>query len=75
MKENMKEKEKAAHVAVAPAPDFSVYDVRKIAARFRELHHGEAAYTRERLKADVRTSLIGEGREPDDRLIDEAIGG
>ena len=60
-------------VAAAP-PAMSVYDVRRIAARFRELHHGESNYSRERLKADVRTALIGEGREPDERLIDEAIG-
>jgi hypothetical protein len=69
-----KRSERAAPVAVAPAPEFSVYDVRRIAARFRELHHGEADYTRDRLRADVRTALIGEGREPDERLIDEAIG-
>jgi hypothetical protein len=69
LKENIK-----APVAVAPAPELSVYDVRRIAARFRELHHGESGYTKDRLRADVRTALIGEGREPDDRLIDEAIG-
>jgi hypothetical protein len=50
------------------------YDVRKIAARLRDLHHGESDYTKDRLCADVRTALIGEGREPDERLIDEAIG-
>jgi hypothetical protein len=44
------------------------------AARFRELHHGESDYTKDRLRADVRTALIGEGREPHDRLIDDAIG-
>jgi hypothetical protein len=54
--------------------ELSVYDVRRIAARFRELHHGESDYTRSKLRADVVTALIGEGREPDDRLIDEAIG-
>jgi hypothetical protein len=75
MKDFMKDKEKKAHVAAAPAPEsLSVYDVRKIAARFRELHHGESDYTKDRLRADVRTALIGEGRESDDRLIDEAIG-
>jgi hypothetical protein len=74
MKNMKKKKEREAPVAVAPAPDLSVYDVRKIAARFRELHHGESDYTKDRLHADVRTALIGEGREPDDRLIEEAIG-
>jgi hypothetical protein len=75
MKDILERKDKKAPVAVAPAPDsFSVYDIRRIAARFRELHHGESDYTRERLRADVRTALIGEGREPDERLIDEAIG-
>jgi hypothetical protein len=73
MKEELKNKEKAP-VAIAPAHELNVYDVRKIAARFRELHHGELNYTRDRLKADVWTALIGEGREPDERLIDEAIG-
>jgi hypothetical protein len=72
---DLKKDIKAAHVAVAPALDsFSVYDVRRIAARFRELHHGEAGYTRDRLRADIHTTLIGEGREPDDKIIDEAIG-
>jgi hypothetical protein len=60
--------------AVVVESAISVYDVRRIAARFRELHHGESDYTKESLRADVRTALIGEGREPDDRLIDEAIG-
>jgi hypothetical protein len=62
-----------APVAAAPAP-LDIYGIRRIAARFRELHHGESDYTKDRLRADVRTALIGEGREPDDRLIDEAIG-
>jgi DNA-binding Lrp family transcriptional regulator len=67
--------ERKAPVAAAPAPDvLSVYDVRRIAARFQELHRGEADYTRERLRSDVCTALIGEGREPDDPLVDEAIG-
>jgi hypothetical protein len=61
--------------AVVIETAISVYDIRRIAARFRELHHGESDYTKENLRADVRTALIGEGREPDDRLIDEAIGG
>jgi hypothetical protein len=74
MKEDMKRKDRKAPVAVAPAPDFSIYDIRRIAARFRELHHGESDYTKEQLGADVRTALIGEGREVDDRMIDEAIG-
>jgi hypothetical protein len=75
MKDNLKNKHETAPVAVAPAPDvLSVYDVRRIAARFRELHHGEADYTRERLRRDVCTALVGEGREVDDRLVDEAIG-
>jgi hypothetical protein len=75
MKDNKKQSHERAPVAVAPAPDsLSVYDVRKIAARFRELHHGESDYTKDRLRSDVRTALIGEGREPDDRLIDDAIG-
>jgi len=75
MKEDLKEKIERAPVAAAPAPgSLSVYDIRRIAARFRELHHGERDYTKQRLREDVRTALIGEGREPDDRLIDEAIG-
>jgi hypothetical protein len=73
IKRDTKNMNKGAPVAVAPAPEISVYDVRRIAARFRELHHGEAEYTKDKLKADVRTALIGEGREPDDRLIDEAL--
>jgi hypothetical protein len=75
MKEDLKENIERAPVAVAPAPVISVYDIRKIAARFRELHHGEVDYTKDRLRADVRTALIGEGHEPDERLIGEAIGG
>jgi hypothetical protein len=74
MKVSSKNDHERAPVAVAPAPEFNVYDVRRIAARFRELHHGESDYTKDRLRADVRTALIGEGREPDERLIDEAIG-
>lgn len=75
MKREEEKDMKKAPVAVAPAPDvLSVYDVRRIAARFRELHHGEADYTRERLRRDVCTALVGEGREVDDRLVDEAIG-
>jgi hypothetical protein len=76
MKERKKNKGESAPLAALPppAPEFSVYDVRRIAARFRELHHGESDYTKDKLRADVRTALIGEGREPDDRLIDEAIG-
>jgi hypothetical protein len=70
-KENKKER---APVAVAPAPDLSVYDVRRIQARFVEAHRGDETYTKERLRADIRTALIGEGREPNDRLIDDAIG-
>jgi hypothetical protein len=73
-KYSLKENTKEAPVAVAPAPVLSVYDVRTIAARFREVHHGEPDYTRDRLRDDVRTVLIGEGREPDERLINEAIG-
>jgi hypothetical protein len=74
MRKKHERQERKAHVAVAPAPELSVYDIRRIAARFRELHHGESDYTKDRLRGDVRTALIGEGREPDDRLIDEAIG-
>jgi len=75
MKGKSEKHEEKAPVALAPVPGvLSVYDVRTIAARFRELHHGEADYTKERLKSDVRTALIGEGREPDERLIDDAIG-
>jgi hypothetical protein len=48
--------------------------LKRFAARVCELPPGESDYTKERLRADVRTALIGEGREPDDRLIDEAIG-
>jgi hypothetical protein len=73
-KESLKKHEKAASVAAAPAPNLNVYDVRKIAARFRELHHGDASYTRERLRVDVCTALIGDGRDVSDALIDEAIG-
>jgi DNA-binding Lrp family transcriptional regulator len=75
MKDLKNKKEREAPVAVAPAPDvLSVYDVRRIAARFRELHNGESDYTRERLRADVCTALIGDGREVDERLVAEAIG-
>jgi hypothetical protein len=70
--------------AVAPAANIgtadvlqkplTVYDVRTIAQRFRELHKGEPDYTKERLRADVRTAMIGEGLEPDEKLIEDAIG-
>jgi DNA-binding transcriptional ArsR family regulator len=54
--------------------DLTVYDVRRIAARFVELHRGEASYTKDRLRADVRTALVGEGREVEPGLLEAAIG-
>lgn len=76
IKEDSKNMNKGAPVADAPAApaELSVYDVRRIAARLYELHHGESDYTKSRLRSDVRTVLAGEGREVDERLLDEAIG-
>jgi hypothetical protein len=67
-----KEKHEKAPDAVAPA---DVYEVRKIAARVREVHQGQSGYTSEAFRADVRTALIGAGREAEDETIDEAIKG
>jgi len=68
MKEEKKERENLKEGAL------SVYDIRRIVARLSEAHRGEASYTRERLRSDVYAALIGEGREPDDHLIEAAIG-
>ena len=70
-KYHVKTHEKAP-VADAPA---DVYEVRRIAARVREIHHGEIGYTPERFRADVSMALVGAGREADDETIDEAIKG
>jgi hypothetical protein len=62
------------HVAPPSEPHaapLDVYGVRTIAQRFREAHKGDAAYTRERLKSDVRTAL---GADIDEALLEEAIG-
>lgn len=74
MKGKIQRHEERPAVAVAPSSSLSVYDVRTIAARFRELHHGESDYTKDRLRADVRSALVGQGIEPDEHLINEAIG-
>jgi hypothetical protein len=73
----MKKKEKrhieTALVADAPAPD--MYAIRTIAVRFREIHRNQPDYTRERLKTDVLTALLGDGHaDVADALIEEAIG-
>jgi hypothetical protein len=72
MKKNMKDNHESAPAATAPA---DVYEVRKIAARVREVHHGQLGYTSERFRADVRTALIGAARDADDETVDEAIKG
>jgi DNA-binding transcriptional MocR family regulator len=53
----------------------SVYEIRTIAARLFEVHRGELGFGHERLRRLVRDALIGQGREPDDSAIDEAIRG
>ena len=65
-------KETVDSAPVAPAPDLSIWDIRKIAARLVEANKGRD-YPRENLLADVRTALIGEGREVDEGVIAEAL--
>jgi hypothetical protein len=52
----------------------SVYDVRRIVARHTEAHRGDPSYSRAHLRADVVATLIGDGHEIDEGLVDEAIG-
>jgi len=64
---HMKEEEKEIHERA------SVYDVRKIAARFVERH--EPGYTLTQLHGDLRTVLRGEGRDVDETTLAEATRG
>lgn len=52
-----------------------VFEIRTVAARFHEANAGEASYTRDRLIADVKTSLLGQGRVVDEAEVVEAIKG
>jgi hypothetical protein len=72
MKGKIEKEHERAPAAGAPA---DVFEVRRLAAKIREIHHGEFGYTPERFRADVRTALVGAGREADDETIDEATRG
>jgi hypothetical protein len=72
-KEDLKENYKRARSVDVSTP-LSVYDVRRIAARFREVERDNPQYGNDELRADVRRALIGGGMEADDKLLDEAIG-
>lgn len=72
MKERILKETHEMPAADAPA---DMYEVRRIAARVREVHHGKLGYSAERFRADVRTALIGAGRDAEDDTIDEAIKG
>jgi hypothetical protein len=63
----MKEEEKEIHERA------SVYDVRKIAARFVERH--QPGYTLAQLHEDLRTVLRGQGREVDEAILADATRG
>lgn len=52
-----------------------IYEVRKIAARFREMYHGDPNYSLERLRADVMTALEGQGIIVDERTLAEGLRG
>ncbi len=52
-----------------------IYAVRRIAARLREIHLSTPNYTMERLRADVRTAIDGQGLLLDDATIDDALRG
>jgi hypothetical protein len=52
-----------------------VYEVRKIAARLREINLNASGYTLERLRADVRTAVDGQGMDVDEATLDEAMKG
>jgi hypothetical protein len=52
-----------------------VYEIRTIAARLFEAHRTDPGFTHERLREIVRDALIGQGRSPDERALDEAIHG
>jgi DNA-binding transcriptional MocR family regulator len=52
-----------------------VYEVRKIAARLREINLNAPGYTLERLRADVRTAVDGQGLDVDEAVFDEALRG
>jgi hypothetical protein len=64
---HMKEEEKEIHERA------SVYDVRKIAARFVERR--DPGYSLGQLHEDVRTVLRGEGREVDESVLADATRG
>lgn len=53
----------------------SIYEIRMIAARIRERNHGRLGYDTARFRDDVRTALVGQNREVDEDLIEEAIKG
>lgn len=65
MKENTKENHESP----------SVYEIRTIAARLFEAHRGERGFSQERLRQLVRDALIGQGTQPVDGAIDDAIRG
>jgi hypothetical protein len=71
-KEKTEKEHEKAPAAGAPA---DVFEVRKIAARVREVHHGQLGYSPVRFREDVRTALLGAGRDADDETIDEATKG
>jgi hypothetical protein len=52
-----------------------VYEIRTIAARLFEAHRGTPGFDHDRLRALVRDALIGQGRQPEDGAIEDAIRG
>lgn len=52
-----------------------IYRIRKIAARFREMNLGRSEYSMDRLRADVRTVLEGQGIEYDEGTLEAALKG
>jgi hypothetical protein len=55
--------------------ELGVYEVRTIAARLFEVHRDDAGFDHDRLRTLVRDALIGQGREPDASVIEDALRG